>query len=359
MARIGRPHRAGSSAGCSTRSNVENRFEAYRHRYARTRAPRATTCRTSPRADSSIAVGHARRRARAPPDPDGCTAFRCPRGPGNTMFGLAPDRKGRLWCTTANGIEVFDPADGSFFHIAVEGMEGSAALGVVIAQLGDGRIGFVAENTFFIADPDARLSSPIRCPAPYLTELRVDGQGRDGPPGPMVPSVCPRTNMRSCSSVSAPSSPAPGRCPSPCGWKDWTKCRTSPVRGRGDYASLPSAPSACSRAVWTAAVHWARKCCSRGGRGRTVLAAVVVLRAACGGRQRGSGRLVALPREAGAGACRRSLVRIARPARRGGFIRSAPSPSAASWPPNEHAGQRTGAATDGAHRPTSSEACTA
>ncbi|MBS1580573.1 MAG: ATP-binding protein, partial [Bacteroidetes bacterium] len=104
-----------------------------------------------------------------------CTAFPCPRPAGNAVFGLALDRRGRIWCTTANGIEVFDPADGSFFHVAVEGMQGSAALGGAIATLPDGRIGFIAENTFFIADPERMLTArPL--PAPYLTGMRVDGR---------------------------------------------------------------------------------------------------------------------------------------------------------------------------------------
>lgn len=106
---------------------------------------------------------------------DVCHAFTCPRAAGNALFGLALDRKGRVWCTTANGLEVFDPATEAFFHIPVAGMEGSAALGVAIAQLADGRIGLVAENTFFIADPErAFVTRPL--PIPYLTDLRVDGK---------------------------------------------------------------------------------------------------------------------------------------------------------------------------------------
>lgn len=104
-----------------------------------------------------------------------CTAFPCPRPAGNAMFGLALDRRGRIWCTTSNGIEVFDPADRSFFHVAVEGMQGSAALGGAIATLSDGRIAFIAENTFFIADPERMLTARPP-PAPYLTGMRVDGR---------------------------------------------------------------------------------------------------------------------------------------------------------------------------------------
>lgn len=101
-------------------------------------------------------------------------ALPCPRALGNTQFGLAVDQQDRAWCTTADGIEVYDPHDGSWWHVPVPGMTGPAALNGTMTMLADGRIGCVAENTLFLLDP-ARVLRGGPVPEPYLTGLDILG----------------------------------------------------------------------------------------------------------------------------------------------------------------------------------------
>jgi len=86
----------------------------------------------------------------------------------NDLLGLAMDGRGRVWCTTNNGLSCFDPATLEWIHVPINDGGTFTQLTKCIAELQDGTMAFCVDNSLITFDPNAFNAFPD-LPLPYLT----------------------------------------------------------------------------------------------------------------------------------------------------------------------------------------------
>lgn len=97
-------------------------------------------------------------------------AFPLPEPAGNSVFGMALDRIGRLWCAARGCFAVLDTASATWTLVPLQGNSGIPATPACTRTLGDGRIAFTANGSLQLFDPE-KVKSPAAPPLPYLTAL--------------------------------------------------------------------------------------------------------------------------------------------------------------------------------------------
>ncbi|MEO8734051.1 MAG: two-component regulator propeller domain-containing protein, partial [Flavobacteriales bacterium] len=95
-----------------------------------------------------------------------------PASAGNTVYGLAMDRAGRLWCAGRGCFAVLDTASATWDQLPLQSAQGIPTVPGCTRSLRDGRIAFIANDALQIFDP-AELRSPSTPPLPYLTALEL------------------------------------------------------------------------------------------------------------------------------------------------------------------------------------------
>jgi|GEM_PF-1111477 len=95
-----------------------------------------------------------------------------PTSAGNTVYGLAMDRAGRLWCAGRGCFAVLDTATATWNQVPLQGEQGIPTVPACARSLKDGRIAFIANDALQIFDP-AQLRAPSAPPLPYLTALEL------------------------------------------------------------------------------------------------------------------------------------------------------------------------------------------
>jgi signal transduction histidine kinase/ligand-binding sensor domain-containing protein len=98
--------------------------------------------------------------------------FHSPMPGGNSVFGLALDRRGRLWCAVNGGFAVLDTLKRTWHYRALPGGQDMPVVPLCMRSLQDGRIAFVADGALQFLDPVKDLP-PVPPPLPYLTGLKL------------------------------------------------------------------------------------------------------------------------------------------------------------------------------------------
>ena len=106
-------------------------------------------------------------------------SFPLPSSAGSTVYGLALDHDGRLWCAGRGCFAVLDTATKSWAVIPLQGTQDLPSIPLCMQALHDGRIAFISDNALQLFDPLSirPLSTP---PQPYLTELDLAGTSAMG-----------------------------------------------------------------------------------------------------------------------------------------------------------------------------------
>lgn len=95
-----------------------------------------------------------------------------PASAGNTVYGLAMDSDGRLWCAGRGCFAVLDTATTTWDLIPLQGTQDIPTVAACIRSLRDGRIAFIANDALLLFAPgDIRV--PSDPPLPYLTALEL------------------------------------------------------------------------------------------------------------------------------------------------------------------------------------------
>jgi signal transduction histidine kinase/sugar lactone lactonase YvrE len=107
-----------------------------------------------------------------------------PPSAGNTAYGLAMDRGGRVWCAARGCFAVLDTANGNWMQIPLQDAQGIPAVPACTQGLRDGRIAFISGGALHLFDPSP-IRGPQRPPQPYLTALDladtpIGGRLREG-----------------------------------------------------------------------------------------------------------------------------------------------------------------------------------
>ncbi|MGV9011739.1 MAG: two-component regulator propeller domain-containing protein [Flavobacteriales bacterium] len=97
-------------------------------------------------------------------------SFPLPDPAGNSVFGMALDRVGRLWCAARGCFAILDTATAMWTLVPLQGSSGIPATPACTRTLRDGRIAFTANGSLQLFDPE-KVKSPSAPPLPYLTAL--------------------------------------------------------------------------------------------------------------------------------------------------------------------------------------------
>lgn len=93
--------------------------------------------------------------------------------PSNVVYGILPDRQGRLWLSTNNGLARFDPDSATFQYFGIEdGLQSREFNTFAYSQGFDGTLYFGGINGVNFFDPDS-LPQNTHLPDVVLTEVRI------------------------------------------------------------------------------------------------------------------------------------------------------------------------------------------
>ncbi|MCI1751338.1 MAG: histidine kinase [Flavobacteriales bacterium] len=99
-------------------------------------------------------------------------AFTLPEPAGNSVYGMALDRAGRLWCAARGCFAVLDTATAEWTLVPLQGASGIPGTPACTRALHDGRIAFTANGALQLFDPQ-EVHRPSPPPLPYLTALNL------------------------------------------------------------------------------------------------------------------------------------------------------------------------------------------
>lgn len=89
-----------------------------------------------------------------------------------SVFSMAMDRRGRIWCAITGGFAVLDTTNGTWDQLPLQNTQGMPSIPACTRLLADGRIAFIADNALQLFDPE-RTPRGLPPPPPYLTSMML------------------------------------------------------------------------------------------------------------------------------------------------------------------------------------------